>query len=73
MALKLWDNALGTTRIWPTWEKAKEYALANHPDSTACQTLIDEQEADNDNIRERVIQWEDGGTRYSVFVYPLTS
>ncbi len=72
MALKLWDNELGSTRVFATWDAAKTYALSVHPDSSACNTLISEQESDNANIRERVIQWEVDGTRYSVYVYPLT-
>ena len=72
MALKLHDNELGAgARVFTTWDATKTWALANHPDSTACQALIDEQEADNDNIRERVIQWEVDGVRQSVFVYPI--
>ena len=70
MALKLHDNELGAgARVFTTWESAKTWALATHPDSTACQALIDEQEADNDNIRQRIIQWEVDGVRQSVFVH----
>ena len=70
MAVKLWDNELGPrARVFTSWNAAKTWALANHPDSTACQALIDEQEADNDNIRERIIQWEVDGVRQSVYVY----
>ncbi len=72
MALKLFDNNLGKTRVFSTWDAAKTWALANHPDSTACQALIAEQETDNANIRERVIQWDADGVRTSVYVYPLT-
>lgn len=72
MALKLFDTQLGTTRVFTTWDEAKTYALSIHPDSTACQALIDEQESDNANIRERVIQWDADGVRTSVYVYPLT-
>ena len=71
MALQLFDNDLGTTRVFTTWDDAKTYALANHPDSIACQALISEQESDNANIRQRVIQWDADGQRTSVYVYPL--